>query len=782
MSDPGLAVLAGMSRLQVLGLRNTRITDAGVQRLGALTHLRELALNGEVTDVGVKSLGTLTQLTNLDLVGIAGPITDASVGTLARLPLLQSLSLPLAGISAAGITELIASHPALLINDHPGSTFFGQVALEAARSIADPAARLGELQRLRSEITSLRGIDTVILSTLVNYFPDRTERIAEELNRIIAVIPEGATPSNQLMATVDAVSLLVEKRVLLNRAEHLVSAALAPVNDKQLRAAALAALARIHIAQGDAVKARIAIEEGLALQPNTVSAGTAALTAALAELEVQEDRRASALDHFLTAAAVSALTPTQDASLHALYRQARGTEAGIEDALNRRHRELLPSPIRPARYVPGANRGTRIVLFEMFTGSGCGPCAAADLAFDGLLARYPADAVAAVAYHEHILPDPMVISTTQRQTLRRSVGVPTVFVDGRMTDDGGGPRTVAPESYASYVASIDKRLQVPAAADLSLRATGDGDRITVSATVTGLPGNKEPLRLRILLVERELGYLGENGIRSHAMVVRAMADADGAGLRIQGNGTTTHTFSLSAIRADVEASLATEVASARRYDASRVFAAEGHAQTTIDTSRLVAVAYVQQGGVEGPPNVLQAAQADVVFRPKENRAIETPARASEAPSQRAAAASDRKIPVTWSLALAPDSRPATGGRFAAIVTAKIDADWHVYSMTQPPNGPAALLVGLPGGQPFSLAGPVAESRPTTKIDPTFGLETQFFAEAATLTVPIRVAPGTPPGRRTLQINLDYQICSKSTCLPPATAELKLDVAITGGQK
>ena len=139
--------------------------------------------------------------------------------------------------------------------------------------------------------------------------------------------------------------------------------------------------------------------------------------------------------------------------------------------------------------------------------------------------------------------------------------------------------------------------------------------------------------------------------------------------------------------------------------------------------------------------------------------------------------SKKPDPVTWSIALAPNTRAVAGGTVDAVITAKIDADWHVYSMTQAPSGPSALLVDIPAGQPFSLGGAIVESRPATQIDPNFGVQTHFFEKTGTLTVPVRIAPGTPAGPHTLRVTVDYQICSSRLCLPPATAELKVDVGV-----
>jgi DsbC/DsbD-like thiol-disulfide interchange protein len=137
--------------------------------------------------------------------------------------------------------------------------------------------------------------------------------------------------------------------------------------------------------------------------------------------------------------------------------------------------------------------------------------------------------------------------------------------------------------------------------------------------------------------------------------------------------------------------------------------------------------------------------------------------------------------VAWTLAL--DSRtPADAGHvIRPVVTAKIDEGWHVYSLVQPRNGPAALFIAVPPGQPFTIAGALIESTPIVKIDAAFNnSRTQYFEKEATITVPLRIAAGTPPGPATLRLVVEYQVCSDTLCLPPGSVELKATVAITSG--
>ena len=96
-------------------------------------------------------------------------------------------------------------------------------------------------------------------------------------------------------------------------------------------------------------------------------------------------------------------------------------------------------------------------------------------------------------------------------------------MDGEAKSGGGAADTAAPFFTGKVEPVVDKRLSVKAEAGLTLggKATDKAVRATVSVT----PGETKAthLRLHLVLVEDLVRYSGENGIRFHPMVVRAMA-------------------------------------------------------------------------------------------------------------------------------------------------------------------------------------------------------------------------------------------------------------------
>jgi thiol-disulfide isomerase/thioredoxin len=318
---------------------------------------------------------------------------------------------------------------------------------------------------------------------------------------------------------------------------------------------------------------------------------------------------------YMQAAVAGRMKPAEEDALRALYRELKSSDATLEADLDRIYDKKFPNPVKAERYRPSGTSTNRIVLVELFTGSACPPCVSADLAMDALLERYPEDVLAPIAYHAHIPgPDPMVVAGGDARRLYYAVrGVPTMNVDGALGKLGGGARENTPRTYNDYIAAIDKAIAKAPTAVVGVQASRAGTKINVTAKASGLPADAASLRLHIVLAERHLAFSGENGIRHHAMVVRGVAGGKEPGIEIRGSSdmTVDYTFDLAAIRADVEQTLADEIARRRKTQTTAATApdyrAEGRAMGEIKADALVVVAFVQ----DGSKNVLQTARVNV---------------------------------------------------------------------------------------------------------------------------------------------------------------------------
>ena len=199
-----------------------------------------------------------------------------------------------------------------------------------------------------------------------------------------------------------------------------------------------------------------------------------------------------------------------------LYRKLKGSLDGFEAALEAGQKKI---PFAPVAIKPGADWKGKAVLAELFTGSECPPCLAADLGFDALLETFDQKYLAVLVYHLPIpRPDPMINPASRLRAQYYGVqSTPTTYFDGEKASTAGGDRAVAREKYNSYTAEVNERLYEVPAVKLQLWARARGDEIEVELSADNVgPGAS----YNLALVQTEEKYAGSNGIIFHKMVVR----------------------------------------------------------------------------------------------------------------------------------------------------------------------------------------------------------------------------------------------------------------------
>jgi thiol:disulfide interchange protein DsbD len=144
-------------------------------------------------------------------------------------------------------------------------------------------------------------------------------------------------------------------------------------------------------------------------------------------------------------------------------------------------------------------------------------------------------------------------------------------------------------------------------------------------------------------------------------------------------------------------------------------------------------------------------------------------------SARAPVAAQATNPTQWSMAaLGPEA--VAGKTFDAVISVTIDSGWHVYSLTQKPGGPTALVITVPDKQVFASAGSAAGPLPHISFDPNFGFDTETYTERAEFQVPVKSAAGASLTGETLRIVVRYQACNERLCNPPTDVELTANTA------
>jgi hypothetical protein len=196
----------------------------------------------------------------------------------------------------------------------------------------------------------------------------------------------------------------------------------------------------------------------------------------------------------------------------------------------------IPFAFEPFKGRNGASK--RVAVVELFTGAQCPPCVAADAAFDALLKTYKSTELVLVQYHLHI-PGPDALTNADSEARmdfyvdKDKQATPTVLVNGvipskvekkeTVTIKLGGAKNMAKKSYETLRELLDKKLEEPASANLTLEAARDKANIKLTAKVGKLPKNAKDLRLRFVIVEDVVHYVGMNKQRLHHHVVRGFA-------------------------------------------------------------------------------------------------------------------------------------------------------------------------------------------------------------------------------------------------------------------
>ena len=139
----------------------------------------------------------------------------------------------------------------------------------------------------------------------------------------------------------------------------------------------------------------------------------------------------------------------------------------------------VTGPITAEPY-PGRSdpRHDRVVLLELFTGAECGPCVAADLAFDALSGAYRPTELITLEYHLHIpRPDPLTgPDSVARAAYYEVHSTPSTRFNGEPAALHGGPAEHARSKLNQYRSVIDEMLRTRAGRRSSSRPAGRASR------------------------------------------------------------------------------------------------------------------------------------------------------------------------------------------------------------------------------------------------------------------------------------------------------------------
>lgn len=323
---------------------------------------------------------------------------------------------------------------------------------------------------------------------------------------------------------------------------------------EQLETGNLQTLADVYFHEGKLNKATAALDQTKSFDPGTLESSLGSLQLTHGQIAFAKHHDAEALADLEQAEIYGGLVPAEKPVLLKLYaEQHNGSTAGMEADIDAQYRKLVPTAFTPAPHT--APPTDRTVLLELYTGSACEPCVAADLAFDGVVTAYPRDEVVALAFDQHV-PDPDPLAnpdSVARGDSYHIVGTPTAYIDGKDAGFIGGERKEGQKSFTTLTGSLDEELNVSSGVELKLNAAISPDH-TIVGNATAVIKDSAALHkllsstaspnlvLNIALVQLDVRYSGENGIRFHPMVVRSVARPLDKGFPVAMTGESKASF------------------------------------------------------------------------------------------------------------------------------------------------------------------------------------------------------------------------------------------------
>ena len=124
--------------------------------------------------------------------------------------------------------------------------------------------------------------------------------------------------------------------------------------------------------------------------------------------------------------------------------------------------------------------------------------------------------------------------------------------------------------------------------------------------------------------------------------------------------------------------------------------------------------------------------------------------------------------VQWTMTIEP-AAASPGATVLAHLEARIDPDWHMYSLSTPPGPIPTTIKTVNGGAIQKVT--FFEPPPIRKYDENFKADTETYEGVQVFLARIELTKDLAPGDVTLAFQPRYQTCSGTTCIPPRTRDI-----------
>lgn len=133
--------------------------------------------------------------------------------------------------------------------------------------------------------------------------------------------------------------------------------------------------------------------------------------------------------------------------------------------------------------------------------------------------------------------------------------------------------------------------------------------------------------------------------------------------------------------------------------------------------------------------------------------------------------------VHWTMTIEP-AAAAPGSTVLAKLTATVDPEWHMYSLTTPP-GPIPTTI-KPTKDDAIGSVTFFEPPPVKKFDPNFQAETETYEGTQVFLARIELKKELPAVDAIIGFQPRYQTCSGTQCIPPRTADVEAPIKLAPG--
>ena len=229
----------------------------------------------------------------------------------------------------------------------------------------------------------------------------------------------------------------------------------------------------------------------------------------------------------------------QRAGMTTEARQTEARLAKLEEALDKEYRSAFP-PLKVATVASQSKKGNRAVVLELFTGVSCPFCESTYLAFEALRRAYAPGDLLLIQYHvPYFGPDPLANAAGRarwdyyaKAFSKEIRATPATLFNGRFEAIGGSHASHAKTNDDRYADArkkynlssemIDEILETPAVSKVTAHAQRQGEKIAIRVEVRHSAAPGDTIRLRLVLVEDTVRYVGPNNLRFHHHVARSM--------------------------------------------------------------------------------------------------------------------------------------------------------------------------------------------------------------------------------------------------------------------